>query len=448
MKKFRNVWGGAVGILTAGAMVMGMLAGCAKASDTTSEGAKEEVKEEPEKEAKEGEISLVWATFKGEWVDILNELFDEYKKEHPEIKEITVYTAASGSGNLFTDLKAMLASGTMPNIINMRGDSFGYQWKEYLQDISGSEAVKATKEEFVEPFQWDGGTYGAYWNYEVQGVAWNMPMLKEAGISEVPVTLTDYKAALEAVKNTGANPLLCCYGVPVHFYNFWGVIPLSVTGTYEDNYNGLVSGAINPVTDPNWAEYYDLLDLDMSYCQENALQTDNNMASLSFANNEYAAYPSGGTQLAVIVKEYNPDFARDYRIGPVCPDDENAFYPLSVQGYSVTNTGDEATNKAARELLDWFFTSDEVSERFSREVGVLRTSNTFVPTEELLDAMTYDAYMKSQEIPIRAGRYFAGDDLNNEWAAVTQKYVAGEMTREEALKATGEVFRTYGKEER
>lgn len=389
-------------------------------------------------------VSLVWATFKGEWTPTLNDLFKEYMKTHPNVKKITVFS--DNSTNFFTDLKTMAASHTLPNVFNMRGDNFGMDWKQYLQDVTDSDAIKNTPEEYTDAFNWSGRVYGAYFNYEVHGNVWNMKNLKKIGYADVPKTKAQFQDVLAKLKAADLPGGLACLGATQLLYNHLGNIPFDLTEDPVKAYNDVVSGKTDVTKDSAWNTWYDYLDTVVANVQKSPLQMDQTTGQMQLFKGQYSWDVEDGTNLATQSKQYSPDFVDDYRIGPYCISDTKSYYPLNCQGYVVSNQGNAATQKAALDLYNWWYTNQTVSETMTKQWSILTTGKTFKPTSDILDPYTLAAYNAIHEkgalfYPIR---YFASSKLNTEWGAITQKYLAGAIKRDAALKADGELFRSEG----
>lgn len=430
------------------AMVVSVI-GCGASSqeETSPESTSAEAENETEEADNGEEIELVWATFKTDWVDTLeNVIFPEYEKEHPGIK-VSVYTAESG--DLFGDLKALQASGNLPNIFNMRGDDFGYEYKDLLQDVSDSAAVANVMDGMTDGFEWDGGIYGAYYNYEIHGIIWNKAALADVGITSVPVTKTECFDAFEKLYAAGYMGLSYLQTAQV-LHNHMGNAPLVLGGeNASERYKGLVDGTIDPTTDVYWNEFFDFLNDMMKYADPESISYDQNvMVEKVFPGNSgYGWEFEYGT--TGIYYKYDTNFTEEWEIGPFCIDDENSYFIQNCQGYVVSNQGTEEENAAALDLYNWWYTSDFVAETLVKEFSVITTSKSYVPEPEVYDTYTYDAYMMIQDgFACHPITYYMGSDLCASYAAVIQKMLDDalpEYGKEEALNEVGELFRAQQK---
>lgn len=384
-------------------------------------------------------VELVWATFKGGWADVLEEIFDTYEAEHPNVT-VTVYTGESG--DFFADLKALLATDALPNIFNMRGDNFGQEWVEYLQDVGSSAAVANVKDGFTDSFTWNGVTYGAYYNYEVHGTAWNMEELKALGRDTYPKNKTEYMETLADMKNAGKVGL-AYFATQQILYNHLGNAPLVLNDDVSGFYNDVVGGKVNPVEDPGFNAYFDWLADSIPYVNENPIAMDQSTGTAAeFTTDDYAWSILDGTH--GLYYGYETDYTDKWEIGPLCLSDEDPYYVLNCQGYVVSNTGSEAANAAALDLYNWFYTNDDVAKTLTENFSILTTSKSYTLPEDTLDALTYKAYQAIQTADSKPITYYMSSALCNEYASIQQQFIAGVMTKEEALNAVGEAFRNNG----
>ncbi|MDO5540255.1 MAG: ABC transporter substrate-binding protein [Eubacteriales bacterium] len=386
----------------------------------------------------EEDIELVFATFKGAWAETLEDLFDKYTEEHPNV-HVTVYTGESG--DFFGDIQALIATDAIPNIFNLRGDNFGQDYIEYLQDVSDSPAIANVKDGFADGFTWDGVTYGAYYNYEIHGHTWDMEALASVGIDSVPKNHTEMMTVLQTLKDNGMGGI-APFGTAQVLYNHLGNAPLVMPEEGPAaRYEGLVNGSIDPVDDEYFNEFFDYLAECLPYLQENPIVTDQATEyAETYMTDNYAWDMIQGT--SGMYYGYETDYTDTWEIGPLCINDEDPYYVLNCQGFVVAKTGNEEVDAAALDLYNWFFTSDEVADALTKNYSILVTSKSYELAEDTLDPYTYKAYKEIEEFDSKAITYYMNGSLCNEYGAILQRYISGEQTKEEALSAVGEAFRS------
>jgi ABC-type glycerol-3-phosphate transport system substrate-binding protein len=382
------------------------------------------------------DIQLVWATFKGGWADVLEKIFDEYEAAHPNV-HVTLYTGESG--DFFADLKTLLATDSLPNVFNMRGDNFGAEWAEYLQDVGKSAAVANVKDGFTDSFTWNGTTYGAYYNYEVHGTTWNMDVLKKLGYNTYPTSNAEYMKVLKDMKAAGYTGL-AYFGTQQTLYNHLGNAPLVLHGDVRTTYEDIVSGKIDIVNDKYFNEYFDWLAASLPYLNENPISMDQATGTAAtYTTDKYAWSILDGTH--GLYYGYDTDYTKKWEVGPLCIDDENPYFVLNCQGYVVSNKADDATNAAALDLYNWFYTSDFVAETLTKNFSILTTSKSYKLSEDSLDPFTYKAYQAIQSNDSKPITYYMSSTLCKEYASIEQQFISGALSKKEALTALGEAFR-------
>lgn len=432
-------------LLLAGMMVLAFFAGCARQGTTPSASAGAAGNAGASGGAAPKETyTLTVATYKQDWVDALNKIFEIYKSENPQIEEISLYVAEANV--FYDDMKTMLASDTLPNMMRMRGDNFARNWKEHLADISDSKAVSVTPDQFKDPLKFDGKYYGVYFNYEMHGQVYNKNYLEQVGVTEVPKTKSELTDLCEKLKAAGLPGGVANFKCTSEWTGHMGMIPFGYSGDVAKHYEDLTSGAVDPLADEGWNLYYDWFDMMKAYCQPNVLQMDSSTGRMALFADEYSFAAHDGSWLQNISAEFNPEFRNYALLGPytISDDPEKNHLGVVAQADVVTTAGGEAVTEQAKKFFDFYVCDDRVTDILVKEAGAIVTRNNYEISADIigpLNAQGYEWVSSGKRVAVNG--YHAPDELNSEWRAITQKYVGGEMSREEALKATGELFRSY-----
>ena len=139
--------------------------------------------------------------FKVEIAEALNKLKAEYEKEHPGIK-LDIQTVGGGS-DYGAALKAKFASGDEPDIFNVGGYRDLETWFENVEDLSDQPWVKDVVDVAKEPMTKDGKLYGQPMTIEGYGFIYNKDLFEQAGITELPKTITELEEAAKSCKRLG-----------------------------------------------------------------------------------------------------------------------------------------------------------------------------------------------------------------------------------------------------
>lgn len=224
-----------------------------------------------------------------------------------------------------------------------------------------------------------------------------------------------------------------------------GMIPFAYSGNAAQHYDDLISGRVDPVTDPGWNYWYDWLEMMVANCQPNPLQMDSSTGRIELFADKYSFSAHDGSWLQNISYEFNPEFRNYAMLGPYTFSDnpDENHIGMVAQGETVTNVGGEAVVAEAKKFFDFYICDDRVAEILINEASALLTRSDYEMTEEMVGPLNYQGLQMVEEHKSFVNAYIIIDELANSWRAITQRFVAGEMSRQDALSATGELFRSY-----
>ncbi|WP_422397572.1 ABC transporter substrate-binding protein [Sporosarcina psychrophila] len=136
--------------------------------------------------------------FKVEIKDQFENLVEVYEKENPDVK-INVKTV--GGGNDYgASLKTAFSSGEEPDIFNVGGPSAVEEYKDYLADVSDTDAAKIALEGTLDTVRNGDEVLGLPFNQEGYGLIYNKRIFKEAGINpDEIITFDDLENAVESL---------------------------------------------------------------------------------------------------------------------------------------------------------------------------------------------------------------------------------------------------------
>lgn len=158
--------------------------------------------------AAQAQTTLTVASWKGGGGEIaaFPELIAKFEREHPGVKVQLQY---AGRNDLVTALNAKIQAGEAPDVM-MVDRVLMKNWASagVLADLSNEAWVAQLRPDLVDTSRLDGRLYLFPMELIGMGVFVNMDLLKKAGVSRIPLTLSDYKSACAALKRVGATPLL------------------------------------------------------------------------------------------------------------------------------------------------------------------------------------------------------------------------------------------------
>ncbi|QIB27262.1 ABC transporter substrate-binding protein [Caloranaerobacter azorensis] len=365
MKKAKRLL--ALGILFT-LVFVSVLTGCT--SQNTSENNKNEGSKDSA-QIKNEPVEVDIFQFKVEIAKELEEAARAYEKTHPNVK-INIQTVGGGD-DYGAALRAKFQSGSEPDIFNVGGPQDVKDWMDKLEDLSDQPWVKLALDGILSGVTVDGKVYGLPFNIEGYGFVYNKAIFKDAGID--PKKIVDFASLEEAVKTLDAKiksgelkekyPLLeAVFEYPAK--ETW------VTGLHTSN--AVLSQEFNSSIDAFKAKqvefkYKDalkaLIDLQANYSSSSkskgklnavdyATQVDEGIAIERVAIIQQGNWIYGG------VKNIDKEVAENLDILPMpVKGVKEDSIPVGVPMHWVVNkNSSEAEKKAAKDFLNWLYTSD------------------------------------------------------------------------------------------
>ena len=334
----------AVGVMTAS-----VLAGCGNSGGGKSGG---------------DQVQLDVFQFKVEFKDQFNKLAQEYMKENPNVK-INV-TTVGGGGDYGAALKSKFSSGNEPTIFNIGGPQDVKDWMTKLEDLTDVPVAKEALPKTLDGVTVDGKVYGLPFNQEGYGFIYNKAIFEKAGIKAEE--LTTYAKLAEAVKTLDSKKkelgLDAVFALPAK--EDW------VTGLHLSNvflspeFDGDINKAFTAknVEFKYGKQFKDVLDMQNKYSVQPTASLDYSQQVEKLFSNGKVAMIQQGNWVYNSVEQIDADLAKNIGMLPIPVEGvAEGKLPVGVPMYwAVNNTKDDATKKAAKDFLNWVYTSDKGKE--------------------------------------------------------------------------------------
>ncbi|WP_106769052.1 ABC transporter substrate-binding protein [Paenibacillus faecalis] len=399
-----------------------LLAGCGSKDNT--QGA----------EGEQGETkTLKIFQFKVEIAEAMNRLKAEYEKEHPGIK-LDIQTVGGGS-DYGAALKARFASNDHPDIFNVAGYRDFDTWFEKLEDLSDQPWVSDVVDVAKEPMTKDGKLYGQPMGIEGYGFIYNKDLFAQAGITELPKTLSELEAAAQKLQAAGITPFVNGYQETWILANHL----LNIGFAHQEDPDAFVKGmnegtekiAGNPVFD----EWIKLFDLTLKYGQKNPLTTDYNTEITMFASGE-AAMTQNGNWTQVQIDGINPELNIGFLPMPINDDPEqNDKLPIGVPNYWVINK-ESKMKEEAKQFLNWLATSETGKKYMTEDFKFIPAFKSMEGSPELVGDLGTDVMNYSKEGKTLTWEFNKFPDGGmNEFGSQMQGYVAGNVDKTQLFEA-------------
>ncbi|GMQ63487.1 ABC transporter substrate-binding protein [Vallitalea maricola] len=382
--------------------------------------------------------------FKVEAKEALEAAADEYMKQN---ENITINIETVGGGDDYgAALKSRFASGKEPAIFNVGGLQDVYDWKDNLADLSQEPWVKAAFAGTLDSVTVDGKVYGLPFNQEGYGLIYNKAIFEKADID--PATITSFKALEEAVKKLDSMKdeleLKAVFAFPAK--ETW-VTGLHLANIQFANEFKSVNEAYEAKTIemPYADAWKKLLDLQADY----AYQPDGTRGSLNSVDYSTQVEEMFSIGRVALIQQGN------WAYGSIAGIDEElasniGLLPLPLEGvnedsipvgipnyWAVNSAKSEAEIAAAKDFLNWLYTSDEGKKRIINDFKFIPAftgyeSDELQPSDPLAkDILRYSNEGKTMPwvfmgYPTGWGMDVLGADI--------QGYLLGDLSWEDLIK--------------
>ncbi|MBO3090241.1 ABC transporter substrate-binding protein [Cellulomonas dongxiuzhuiae] len=153
--------------------------------------------------------------------DYYDQLADEFESDHPGV---TIEVTALQHEDMLIKLDAAFQSGDAPDVYMERGggELKAHVAAELTKDITDDAAdTIAAIEGSVAGWTVEDRVYSLPFSMGVVGFWYNKTMFAEAGITEPPKTMTDFYAAVDALKAVGIEPVSVGAGSAWPAAHYW-----------------------------------------------------------------------------------------------------------------------------------------------------------------------------------------------------------------------------------
>ncbi|MTK10901.1 MAG: carbohydrate ABC transporter substrate-binding protein [Clostridiaceae bacterium] len=334
------------------------LAGCSSKSESASSG----------KDA----VTLNIFQFKVEMAKELEEAAKAYSAEHPNVK-INIETVGGGA-DYGAALRAKIQSGAEPNIFNIGGPQDVKDWQSRLVDLSGEPWVKQAVDGVLPGVTVDNKVYGMPFAVEGYGFVYNKGIFEAAGIDAK--NIKDYASLEAAVKTLDAK--IKSGELKSKYPKLEAVFELPakedwVTGLHASNAalgqefkSGLEAFNAKKVDFKYGDGLKALIDLQANYSPSK--DSKGKLNAVDYATQvgqgiaiERVAIVQQGNWIFNDVKKVDEKVANNLDILPMpIKGGKEDTIPVGVPMYwAVNNKGSESQQKAAKDFLNWLYTSDK-----------------------------------------------------------------------------------------
>lgn len=402
------------------------------------------------KDSSDGEqVTIDIFQFKVEIKDQFEELAKVYEDENPNVK-INVKTVGGGNDYGAT-LKTAFSSGDEPDIFNVGGPSSVEEYREYLADVSDTEAAKNAIEGTLNPVTVDDEVLGLPFNQEGYGLIYNKEILEQAGVNPEEIkTFADLEKAVETLDSKKDElGIDAVFALPAKELWVLGdhISNIFIASDFDDDIYAAYESDSIPFDKGDELKQY--VDLQNKYSAQPVLSLDYSQQVEQLFSLEKVAMIQQGNWIYNTVHDMDEDFAENgIDIIPVPVAGREGKMPVGVpQFWAVNKNSDEKVVQASKDFLDWVYTSE------TGKTAVLEDFK-FIPAYS-----GYDAGKIADPLSKTIYEYAEAGDTLEGWvyqAAPTgwtqealgvniQKYLSGDLDWDEALKNAREKWESSRK---
>jgi raffinose/stachyose/melibiose transport system substrate-binding protein len=298
-----------------------------------------------------------------------------------------------------------------------------------------------------EPMTKAGKLYGQPLNLEGYGFIYNKDLFTQAGITELPKTLSQLDATAQKLQAKGIQPFVNGYGewwvLGNHFVN----LPFAYQPDPNAFIDGLNKGTAKITGNPVFENWVKLFDLQLKYGNKNPLQTDYKTQVTEFATGKAAMTQQGNwTQLQIT--QTNPNIKVGFLPMPISEDAAaNDKLPVGVPNNWVINKNSPNKDEA-KKFLNWMVTSDIGKKYITDEFKFIPAFTNITADEKVLGPLAADIIKYSKENKTLSWNWFkfpGGEASSKKLAATMQAYVAKQKTKDQMLEEFQKTWESLNK---
>lgn len=423
MKKVKKLV--ALTVMATLTLSMGLLTGCGSSSKNDEK------------------VTINIFQFKVEAKDALESAAKEYEDKNPNVT-INIETVGGGS-DYGAALRTKFSSGEEPTIFNIGGPQDVKDWSAKLEDLSDQSWKSLAYDNTLDSVTLDGKLYGMPFSQEGYGYIYNKAIFKKAGVDASAIkSYSDLEKAFATLDSKKAELGLDSVFVLPGKEKWVTGLHLSNTAFASEFKSSKESYEAKTIDFKYADQLKKMVDLQIKY----AYKPDGTNASINgvdYSTQTEKEFSIGkcaviqqGNWIYGTVKGIDPELANNIGILPMPVDGiKDGCIPVGVPMYwSVNSTKSDAEKKAAKDFLNWLYTSDEGKTRIVNDFNFIPAFKGYDADElKPKDPLAQDIVKYSNEgktMPWVFMGYPTGWGENNLGASL-QTYFSGEATWDQVI---------------
>ncbi len=415
-------------------MLIGSLTGCApKAADQPAPAGDAPKADAPKTEAPSSNAptTLKFMLNSPELTDQYNEMAEAYNKEHPNVTiEMDIL-----QNDYQTVLKTKLNSGDIPDLFMSSAYNDNIVYKDYEYTLNDEPFMKNFDQSILNSVMLDGNITGIPFLVQAHSFIYNKDLFTKAGITTLPVTLDDYKAACEKLKAASIQPFSSGFAE-------WWVLPQTTYpsmsdangGDYAKLFTDIKAGSAKFGELPQVDFALDLIDVIKANSGSKPMESTFDMQCSDFATGKVAMIHQG-TWAESSIRSIKPEI----NIGFLTAPRADGKSVVAVESNLTFRVYKDSTNLSeVLKWADWITSSDYGKAWIPQKIQQISplTGVTAPDTQLAVDTAAYLA--KGESCP---WWIFGGPDgIEQPFGTAIQNYASGTSDRAQTKAALTKVF--------
>ena len=419
-------------------MIAGLAAGgCSqKGSGSTSDssGAKEQESSEP--------VELEFLFGDPNRTEIFSRIVEDFNNSQDGVH---VTFNATGTNHL-EELMTRLAADDAPDLTSqLQGfELASYVDAGYIKDIKNEPFMKYIRDTELDTVTIEDGVYGIPMDTQAWGVFYNKELFEKAGISDVPVTVSELKDCVEKLKASGITPFAAGYATEWTIGQFLGYGASSILTPAAVELGDDYKKGNWTFDQPGIDQAFDVLDLVADNTQDRPFDTDVSGQYAAFAKGDAAMMLQGNWSILQI-RELNPDIKMGMFPLPISEDKEALLFPKQygfVINVLAASEEDPAKAEAINQFMEYFLNPENGGGYYYDEIGV-PTANAVAEPELDEASEILQTYLQDEKTVFTYYAYEpAGFDAES-WKVTVQYLNSGTKDHKKLIEDFDNAFNKY-----
>lgn len=382
------------------------------------------------------------------FTECIDRLTAKYTELHPNI---TFENEVLKADARYTVLKSRIASGQTPDLfMSVESGPSMSMWADAAVDLSNESWWSNINPAAIAACEYEGKRIALPFNTNVWGLLYNKDVFADAGITELPTTLSELQAVCDKLKAAGYTP----FGAG--FKDAWVGQQLMQhpfgfdLGSYEDiltrfeQYNNGEAA----VADDTWlGKLMDMYEVVKNNCQANPFNSDSTMQYQMLAAGEVGMIVQGDWAEAP-ARMINPEANLGIALLPMSEDPADAKIYTQFAARTIF-VGKGEHQQEALDFVEWLATDPWVVEWFNTDFKQLAPINGVAPAGKDVQILEDGAKLFADEGNIAPwGKSLAAPELFSKFPSVQEDFLLDKKTKEEVIQTVSDEWKNFAAEQK